>query len=338
MRNICRLVSLFLVCLLCNRSSLQAQQSWADGLVQPGRLEFGVIARGSAAARSVTLTNNTGAQLHIQGVSTACRCAEAGNPSKTLLQPGEQATIEVRMNTVNFEKQRDTSLSIIIDAPQFAEVRIPISAYIRTDVVIDPGKVDFGAVEYRSGSSRRVTISYAGRPEWQIREVKVTNPDLTAEIQETKREQAPTDGINIVYQLQVKLADTAKIGRLSEYITLVTDDSRNPYVPLLVQGEVTADIMIANPSVALRPVKVGQSAKVVLVVRGTKPFVIEQVDSGDLQNSFRANLTDKADKLHRVELEFTAPDKPGRFSQKMQLRIKDRPDPLDFLVSGSVQQ
>ena len=41
-------------------------------------------------------------------------------------QPGEQATIEVRMNTVNFEKQRDTSLSIIIDAPQFAEVRIPI--------------------------------------------------------------------------------------------------------------------------------------------------------------------------------------------------------------------
>ncbi|MFM8725532.1 MAG: DUF1573 domain-containing protein, partial [Planctomycetaceae bacterium] len=95
MRNICRLVCLFLV--FAVNSSLPAYaQSWADGLVQPGRLEFGVIARGSAAARSVTLTNSTGATLHIQSVSTACRCAEADNPSKPLLQPGEKATIEVR--------------------------------------------------------------------------------------------------------------------------------------------------------------------------------------------------------------------------------------------------
>jgi hypothetical protein len=73
---------------------------------------------------------------------------EADNPSKTLLQPGEKATIEVRMNTTNFEKQRDTTLSIFIDAPQYAEVRIPISAYIRTDVVFDPGKVEFARIEY----------------------------------------------------------------------------------------------------------------------------------------------------------------------------------------------
>lgn len=61
MRNICRLACLFLAFAIGNCSVASAQQSWADGLVQPGRLEFGVIARGSAAARSVTLTNSTGA-------------------------------------------------------------------------------------------------------------------------------------------------------------------------------------------------------------------------------------------------------------------------------------
>jgi len=336
MRNICRLVCLFLVFAIGNWSEARAQQSWADGLVQPGRLEFGVIARGSAAARSVTLTNSTGATLHIQSVSTACRCAEAGNPSKTLLQPGEKATIEVRMNTTNFEKQRDTTLSIFIDAPQYAEVRVPISAYIRTDVVFDPGKVDLDRVGYGTEVNRRVTINYAGRPEWQIRELKVTNPDLTAEFREIKREQAPADGINVIYQLQVKLSAKAKIGRIAEYITIVTDDSRNPYVPLLVQGEVTSDITIANPSIALQSVKIGQSKKALLVVRSEKPFVVEKIDAGDLQNDLRASLSDKAEKQHRVELEFTAPDRRGRFTQKVQLFVKDRPEPLEFLISGTV--
>lgn len=336
MRNICRLVCLFLV--FAVSSSLPAYaQSWADGLVQPGRLEFGVIARGSAAARSVTLTNSTGVTLHIQSVSTACRCAEADNPSKTLLQPGEKATIEVRMNTTNFEKQRDTTLSIFIDAPQYAEVRIPISAYIRTDVVFDPGKVEFARIEYGTEASRRISINYAGRPEWQIREVKITNPDLTAEIKEIKREQTPADGINVVYQLQVKLAATAKMGRISEYITLVTDDARNPYVPLLVQGEVASDITIINRSIALQSVKVGESKKALLVVRSGKPIVIEKIDAGDLKDQFKVSLSDQADKQPKIELEFTAPDRPGRFSQKMQLFIKDRKEPLEFLVSGTIR-
>jgi hypothetical protein len=336
MRNICRLACLFLAFAIGNSSVASAQQSWADGLVQPGRLEFGVIARGSAAARSVTLTNSTGAPLHIQGVSTACRCAEAQNPSKTLLQPGEKATIEVRMNTTNFEKQRDTTLSIFIDAPQSAEVRVPISAYIRTDVVFDPGKVDLERVSYGTEVNRRVTINYAGRPEWQIRELKVTNPDLTAEFKEIKREQAPADGINVIYQLQVKLSAKAKVGRIAEYITIVTDDSRNPYVPLLVQGEVRSDITISNPSITLQSVKVGQSKKTRLVVVGEKPFVVERIDAGDLKNDLRANLSDKADKQHRVELEFTAPDRPGRFTQKVQLFVKNRAEPIEFVVSGTI--
>lgn len=166
--------------------------------------------------------------------------------------------------------------------------------------------------------------------------MKVTNPDLTAEFKEIKREQAPADGINVVYQLQVKLSAKAKTGRIAEYITIVTDDSRNPYVPLLVQGQVTSDITIVNPSIALSTVKVGQSKKTRLVVRSEKPFVVEKIEAGDLKNDLTASLPEKAEKQHTVELEFKAPDRLGRFVQKVQLFVKDRQEPLEFLISGTV--
>jgi hypothetical protein len=35
-------------------------------------------------------------------------------------------------------------------------------------------------------------------------------------------------------------------------------------------------------------------------------------------------------------MEFTAPDKPGKFAEKMIVKVKDREEPLSFIVSGSI--
>ncbi len=100
---------------------------------------------------------------------------------------GEETTIEVRLNTRQFSKKRDTSLTISFDAPQFASVQIPISAYIRTDVVFEPGMVQFGNVAVGAGAESTVNLSYAGRPDWKIVDVKIGSQDLTATLRETSR-------------------------------------------------------------------------------------------------------------------------------------------------------
>lgn len=317
-------------------SGVQAQQSWADAMVAPQSLDFGVIATGAEALKTVTVTNSSGAQVHISNVTTACQCAKAGNPSKTLLQPGEQATIDVRMDTRSFKQKRDTTLTILFDAPQFAEVRIPISAYIRQDVVIDPGKVDFGNVAYQSAGKQTLKISYAGRADWNIRDVKITHESLKVTLRETSRNAQAVNGINVEYELDVLLSESAKVGRFVDYLTLVTDDARNPNVPLMVEGVIIADITVSNPSLGVRSLKPGQTAKVSLVVKGLKPFVVEEVDCGAMKDSVSVSKGDKEEKVQIIQLEFTAPNRPGRFNEKMQVKVRGRQEPLEFSLSGTI--
>ncbi len=311
--------------------SLMAQSNWAEPLVNLKKLEFGVIATGAEAVKIVTIENTTQSTVHISGTNTGCRCAEAGAPGKTTLEPGEKTTLEVRMNTRSFKQQRDTSLSIFFDAPQFAEVRIPISAYIRTDVVFEPGKVDFGKVDFLTGGKTTVRIAYAGRNDWQIRDVKISSKELTV----TRKEVSRANG-NVTYDLEVNLAPEAKPGRIRDIITLVTDDATNPYVPLIVEAAIVPDIVISNPNVAIRSLKPGQTTTVKVVIQGKKPFLVEEVDCQKMDDCFNVKMNDKADKLQVVEMEFTAPDKAGKFSEEMIVRVKDRADTLKFTVSGVI--
>ncbi len=316
---------------VASASPVMAQGGWADALVDTKKIDFGVIATGSEAVKIVVIENKTTNHVHVSSVSTACKCAQAQMPAKPLLAPGEKTTVEVRMNTLAFSKQRDTSLSIYFDAPQFAEVRIPISAYIRTDVVFDPGKVDFGAVDFLSGATRRVRISYAGRPDWTIRDVKISGKELTANIKETSRQ-----GGNVVYELEMYLAKDARPGRLRDIVTLVTDDAANPYVPLIVEGEVVPDIRISRTDNFLGRLRPGQTTTVRLVVNGKEPFLVEDVDCKSLQDCFKVKMSDKENKVQVINMEFTAPEKLGKFQEEMVVKIKGREEVYRFTVSGSI--
>lgn len=235
------------------------------------------------------------------------------------------------MNTLSFSKQRDTSLSIYFDAPQFAEVRIPISAYIRTDVVFEPGKIDFGPVDFLAGATRKVRILYAGRPDWTIRSVKISGKQLSYDLKEASRQ-----GSNVAYDLEMTLAKDARPGRLRDIVTLVTDDAANPYVPLIVEGEIVPDIRISKIHNSLGMLKPGQTTVVRLVVNGKAPFLVEDVDCKSLQDCFRVKMSDKKDKVQIINMEFTAPETRGKFSEEMVVKIKGRDELYKFTVSGAV--
>lgn len=317
---------------------VKAQESWADSLVDVDKLEFGVIAAGSETLKVVTIENTTGQQVHISHFETACKCAEATQPrgqEKRLLEPGESAVIEVRINTRAFKQQRDTTLTIHFDAPQFASVRIPISAYIRTDVVFEPGKVDFGRVEFLTGKELPVKIAYSGRPDWKIVDVKFGGDRLAAALKETDR-RPDQFGTFVGYDLVVKLKKEARSGRFREIVTLVTDDAANPHVPLLVEGEVVPEFSLSSPSIAIRALKPGETTTVKLVVKGSKPFLVEDVDCKDLQDCFRVKMSEKENKVQVIELEFTAPQSPGKFTEQMVVKIKDREELIPFSVSGVI--
>ena len=318
-------------------SAALAQDSWADGLVEPRKLDFGVIATGSESLKVLNIENTTDTVVHITGASPGCQCVMPGDPSKNFLQPGEKATIEVRMNTRSYKQQRDTYLTITFDSPQFATVRIPISAYIRTDVVFTPGKIDFGSKEVGAGGEVTCKIAYAGRPDWQILDIKYSK-STTNILNAVLKEIARNPGLGTAdFELTLTLDPATRPGRIREIITIVTDDAASPNVPLMVEGIVKSDIRLANESVGMGALRPGEVKTVQVVVQGTKPFVVEDVDCSKLQDCFKVVLDSEEKKLQIVKLEFTAPDAPGKFAEEMIVKIKGREDTYRFTVSGEIR-
>ncbi|MGH7201220.1 MAG: DUF1573 domain-containing protein, partial [Planctomycetaceae bacterium] len=223
------------VCLLgpWGPASAQAQSTrWAEEMFEKDIVDFGVIARGSDAVLRLKLTNKYKETVHISGVRTTCGCS-AATPSDTTLDSRETAYIEVTMDTRRHTRLKTSNLVVTFDAPYPAEVRIPIKAYIRTDVVFTPGGVDFGVVDHGQPATRTIDVAYAGRADWTIKDVQTHNEYLEAAVKETRRENG-----RVNYALTVTVAASAPVGVLRQQITLVTDDQSSPHVPLLVEGRV----------------------------------------------------------------------------------------------------
>jgi len=67
----------------------------------------------------------------------ACVCEHGG-------QNGHRGTFRL-VDTKKFTHQKDSAVTIVFDQPQYAEVRIPVKAFIRTEKVqrSPAGKADY---------------------------------------------------------------------------------------------------------------------------------------------------------------------------------------------------
>ena len=152
----------------------QAQElSWAQKMFEKQKHDFGVVARGADVKYRFKLTNLYRDPVHIANIRTTCGCS-AAKPSRYTFNSLEEAYIEVTMDTRKFMRRKDSNLIVTFDAPLYAQVQIPITAYIRTDVVLEPGAFNFGAVEQGTLKQKKIVIQYAGRSDWKIKEVKTS--------------------------------------------------------------------------------------------------------------------------------------------------------------------
>ncbi len=309
----------------------QAQeQTWAAKMFDTKRVDFGVVAKGADTRHRIIVTNLYKEAVHISNIRTTCGCT-AAKPSTNHLASKETAFIEITMNTNRFSRRKDSNLIVTFDAPLYAEVRIPVTAYIRTDVVLRPGAANFGAVDQGVESNRRIEIEYQGRSNWTIRDVQVKNEHLTAKIVEKSRY-----GGRVNYELHVSIKPTAPPGYLRDQIILVTDDARNPHVPVLVQAKVESDVTVTPSQISFGRLPSGKIKTVNIVVRGKKPFAIEKVECDSASKAFSVRLSKATKQVHVLPITFTATDDAGKFAEVFSLTITGRPEPVTFKASGQI--
>ncbi len=312
-----------------HRASAQ-EQNWAAKLFDKQKIDFGTIARGSDARFRLKIKNIYPEQVHLQSVSTTCGCS-AATPSKTTLAANEEAYIEVKMDTERFSRRKDSNVVVVIDAPHYARVQIPITAYIRTDVVLSPGAAALGAVAQSEDVTKTIEVAYAGRDDWKIKEIKSPNEFITTEFAETRRA-----GGRVDYQLKVTLKSGAPIGALREQLTIVTDDANSPEVPLLFEARVESEFTVTPETVALGRVNPNAQRTFNIVVRGRKPFAISKIECESTYDGFKVTLPQDSKQVHVLPITLTIPGKPGAFDDNFVISIADAAEPVKFRIYGEI--
>lgn len=308
-----------------------AQDSrWAERMFSELNHDFGVVARGADVKYRLKVTNNLQQPVHIANVTTSCGCT-AARPEKDSLASGESTYVEITMNTIKFEGHKPSSVTVVFDRPAHAEVRIPVQSYIRRDVVLSPGGAQFGAVAKGTSVDRKIGIAYAGRGDWKIREVISKNPYVQARVVETQRSAGTVN-----YDLHVALKDGAPLGAFRDQLTLVTNDSGNPYIPVLIEGQVEAEYSVSPELVSFGTLAPGERKTVNVVVRGKKPFLIERIESQVSSGVFEIRLPKDAKPVHVLPLTLIAPDQPGTVDEEFLVTISERSEPLKFKSHGRI--
>jgi hypothetical protein len=306
-------------------SAVHADDDWAAKMFEKTTHDFGVVARGADSSYRLKLKNIYKENVHIAEVRTTCGCS-AGKPSQETLLSLEEAYVEITMDTRKFTRRKDSNVIVVFDQPSYQEVRIPITAYIRTDVVIDPGSAQFGAIDREQKNERTLSIAYAGRENWQIKEVKTNSELVTAVSKETSR-----GGGRVNYDLTITLSEKIPFGPFRHSITLVTDDETSPNVPLLVEAEVTPDIVVNPAIVSLGTMTPGQQKTVQVVLRGKKPFEVTAV-----KDVFQVRLPTTAAPIQIIPLTINAPDRIGKLDEELSVTIPGRAEPVTFRAYGRI--
>ncbi len=231
----------------------------------------------------------------------------------------EETAIVATFNTRSFTGQKNATVTVTIDQPFYAEVQLQVSGYIRTDVVLDPPGAEFGTVDFGTEAERKINVSYAGRNDWQIVDVRADSPFVVAKVVELSRNAG-----TVSYELTVKLKGDAPAGYLKDFVVLLTNDQRAKEVPVDVSARVTTAVTVNPSSLFLGAIEPGQKVTKQIVVQGKKPFRITGVKCDD--GSFTFQVPDVSKPVQLVPVTFTPGATRGKITRKIVIETDLGPE------------
>ena len=270
-----------------------------------------------AARRSSTSSNfrtSSWKTSTSRGVRTSCGCTTPRiKDDKRTYKTWEEGAIVAHLNTGSFIGDKGAAIIVTIDRPYYAEVQLSVSARIRSDVVINPGVVEFGTLDQGTSDEKTISVSYAGRSDWEIVDVRSANPHFEVELTERQR-----GGGRVTYDMLVRLKPDFPPGYVNDQLTIVTNDRSSQTVPVMVEGRVLPALTVSPASMSLGQLAPGEKVNKQLLVRAKTPFKITSVacETGDC---FDFHPAKEASAMQIVPFTYTAGDATG--NQVHNIRI-----------------
>ena len=318
--------------LAAGASLAAAPADWTAAVFPERSHDFGTVARGSKVRHSFPIVNSTNEILHIKSWRTKCGCTDVKVGAREI-PPGTQTTIEAVIDTTNYTGYKPSGLILSLDRPTPVDIDLNLTCFIRTDLTLNPGQVDFGIVNRSAAPEARLDLVYAGaQADWAISSALTISEHVTAKLQEQGR----SAGGSVTYHLAVKLNPSVPVGFFKDEITLKTNDPTGPTIPISVAATVQSNVTVTPSVINVGAIRPGETVQKTFVVRSAQPFKVIAMESSQPDLVVAAAPAD-AKPLHALQFNFKAPSAPGAFNATVEIQtdLKDEP-PTKLMVFATV--
>ncbi|AGA29490.1 DUF1573 domain-containing protein [Singulisphaera acidiphila] len=291
--------------------------TWADPLFAEQGHDFGPVPRGGKVRHNFVMTNRLNEAVTIANVRASCGCT-TGKASTSLVQPGQSAIIEAEMDTRNFVGAKATTLfvSLISASRGEAEVSLAVSSLILSDIVLNPGAIDFGAVARGQTPSQTLTIDRIGSANWRVERMISASRVLNATLTETSRQNS-----TVSYSLTVSLRPDAPAGVVRDEIRLLTNDKEAANIPILVTALLRGDLSARPSLVPLGNINSPTGGQGRFLVMSSKPFSIVEIEGAGDGFQF-GPITNERKPVHVVTFSYKPEEGKTRGDLRHLFRVK----------------
>jgi Protein of unknown function (DUF1573) len=320
---------------LAMASAPASADGWAEKMFKDGLThDFGVVPRGAQLVHRFTITNIYAVRMEITGIKSGCGCVSA-SMAKRVLESKESAVLEVRMDGKRFAGPKTVGVSVTVGPEFISTAELKVTANGRTDIVFNPGQVDFGAVGHGQTPLKTIDVEYAGLLDWKVEQVLAKDVPYTAKIEELYRRRTRT-GNQIGYRLSVAIKADAPVGTHRHNLYLKTNDPTNSLVPVLIESSVQSLVQVAPPQLDLGAIRTDTQLIRRVVVRGNTAFTIKGV-KGTGNGVEIGEVPDRAATAHFLTFKCQA-TKEGAFRHELAIETSLQDTPVIVVIEGTASK
>jgi hypothetical protein len=289
---------------------------WVEKMLTEQEHDFGTVARGADTVFKFPIKNIYKQDLKLVSVRSSCGCTTPTLENDTL-KTGETGYVVATFNTRTFSGIHSATLTVQVawddnGVHREGEAQVRVHGNIRTDIVFLPGEVKFDSVDQGSKAEQKVRVTYAGRSDWKITDVRGASDGLEVELTETQRYSG-----RVAYDLLVRVKDSAPAGYINEPLVLVTNDDQNPRIPIQVEGRIVPQLSVSPDSLLLGDVIHGEQVSKKILVRGKQAFKIVSMKCD--ADAFEFKTDDQSSERHVIDVVFNAKQDPGKVKETIHI-------------------
>src|SRR4051812_48785335 len=183
-------------------------EAWVSKMFTETKHDFGTVARGADTSHKFAIKNIYKQDIELLSVRSSCGCTSP-TIEKKVLKTGEVGYVTAVFNTRTFTGIHGATLTVQVrwrdgNSWERAEAQLRVDGNIRGDIVFTPGAVKFDAIDQGAPAEQKVEVTYQGRSNWKIVDVRGASDALEVELTQTQRYSG-----RVSYDLLVRLKNSA---------------------------------------------------------------------------------------------------------------------------------